>query len=117
MHVPFGVAYGSDVQTVMRVAQEAALRVPNVILEDSDRYPHVWFTEMADSSLNFELIAWVRKPATLKPRGTLSLFLCEIHQALLSNGIEIPFPQRDIHIKTLSDGVARRMPSPIPVSV
>jgi len=112
MHIPFGVGYGSDVRTVMRVAQEAAASVPSVILDDPDRQPHVWFTEMADSSLNFELIAWVRKPATLKPRGTRSLFLCRVHQALLAHGIEIPFPQRDVHIKTFPTSLEKDLFSP-----
>jgi len=74
-----------------------------VKLDDPERMPRLWFTEMADSSLNFELILWVKPPATMRPRGTTSVFLRAIHKALLENGFEIPFPQRDVHIKMASE--------------
>jgi len=107
VHVPFGVAYGSDVNRVMQLVLETARELPCAILDEDERKPRVWFTEMADSSLNFELVVWVKKPATLKPHGTLSIFLCAVHRALVKNGFEIPFPQRDVHIKSTT---GQRMP-------
>jgi len=100
MHIPFGVAYGSDVDKVFEVVETLSRKLPDVKLDDPERMPRLWFTEMADSSLNFELILWVKPPATMRPRGTTSVFLRAIHQTLIDNGFEIPFPQRDVHIRT-----------------
>lgn len=100
LHVPFGVAYGSDVDKVVEVALAAARKLPFVILDDPERPPKVWFTAMAESSLDFTLLIWVRADATLHPRSTLSECTFAMHRALVAAGIEIPFPQRDVHIKT-----------------
>ncbi|RME33116.1 MAG: hypothetical protein D6794_11945 [Deltaproteobacteria bacterium] len=102
--MPFGVAYGSDVDKVFEVIEALARELPGVKLDDPERLPRLWFTEMAESSLNFELIVWVVPPATMRPRGTTSVFLRAIHKALLEHGFEIPFPQRDVHIKSLPAG-------------
>jgi len=103
MHIPFGVAYGSDVDKVFDAIDEMALTLPDVKLDDPERMPRLWFTEMAESSLNFELIVWVKSPATMKPRGTTSIFLRAFHKTLLKNGFEIPCPQRDVHIRSMPD--------------
>jgi len=108
MHIPFGVAYGSDVDRVMQSVQEKTRQFPYVILDDKKREPHVWFTEMGESSLNFELIVWVRKPATQRPRRTLSEFLRLVHQTLMENGFEIPFPQRDLHLRSVPSSLRIR---------
>jgi len=100
MHIPFGVAYGSDIDKVFEIIEAMALKLPHAKLDDPDKQPRLWFTEMADSSLNFELIIWVMPPATMRPRGTTSIYLRAIHQALVKHDFEIPFPQRDIHIRT-----------------
>jgi len=99
LHVPFGVAYGSDVQQVMNVVMDVAATLPFVILDDPDCEPKVWMTGMADSSLNFELLVWIHGQATSRPSGTLSDCLLAVHRALVENDIQIPFPQRDIHIR------------------
>ena len=52
--------------------------------------------EMADSSINFQLIVWV--DAVKKVYVVSDIMTC-IYETLNANGIEIPFPQRDIHIK------------------
>jgi len=108
MHVPFGVAYGSDVDKVFEIIEAMARTLPHVKLDDADRLPRLWFTEMADSSLNFELIVWVMPPATIRPRGTSSIFLRAIHQTLVEHHFEIPFPQRDVHIRTLPDALLQK---------
>ena len=99
MHIPFGVAYGSDVDKLYELIDRLAKTLPDVKLDDPERLPRLWFTELADSALNFELILWVHPPATMRPRGTTSTFLRVIYRALNENGFEIPFPQRDIHIR------------------
>jgi small-conductance mechanosensitive channel len=103
MHIPFGVGYGSDVDKLFDIIVELAHKLPDVKLDDPERMPRLWFTEMGESSLNFELILWVKPPATMRPRGTTSVMLRAIHKALQDHDFEIPFPQRDVHIRTMPD--------------
>jgi small-conductance mechanosensitive channel len=99
-HVPFSVAYGSDVDRLYEVILATAQTLPHVVLDRADFTPQLWFLEMGESSLNFELIVWVHRDAAVRPRGTRSVYLRHIHRALLDNQFEIPFPQRDLHIKS-----------------
>lgn len=100
--VPFGVAYGSDVDEVEKVVLNA-LKNSNLhyIKKYKDRNvePHIVFLELGDSSLNFELFIWVRGEYARRPRRTRSEFLKMIYKALNEAGISIPFPQQDLHIK------------------
>jgi len=100
IHVPVGVEYGCDLEKV----KEALLRVA---VEDSDVLdspaPEVRFLEFGDSSLNFELLAWIARPeAQWAMKSQLNF---EIDAALREAGIGIPFPQRDLHIKP-AEGLA-----------
>jgi len=107
MHIPFGVAYGSDVDKLYTLIEGLARTLPDVKLDDPERLPRLWFTAMADSALNFELILWVKPPATMRLHGTTSVFLRAIHKALNENNFEIPFPQRDVHIRTTPETISR----------
>jgi small-conductance mechanosensitive channel len=62
-------------------------------------------TEMADSSVNFELLIWVKGHMMQKPKRTKSEFLIIIYDALYANNIEIPFPQQDIHIRSVETNI------------
>jgi small-conductance mechanosensitive channel len=95
IHVPVGVAYGSDVDRVTRTLQEVTQGMQDVLQEPP---PEVRFSEFGDSSLNFELLVWTDKP-TRHPllRSNLNY---AIDAAFRLHGIEIPFPQRDVHIKS-----------------
>ncbi len=105
LHIPFGVAYGSDVQKLEQVMLELAEDLPEVVKGDDSRKPSLWFIAMADSSLNFELLIWVNGNATLSAGRKRSEFTFAVHQALVENGFEIPFPQRDIYIKSMPETV------------
>jgi len=97
IHVAVGVAYGSDVEAVTRVLLEAADREPLVLAEPK---PEVFFKEFGDSSLNFELLAWIDVPPhRFRVRSRLNY---AIDAAFRRNGITIPFPQRDLHVKTVA---------------
>ncbi len=103
MRIPFGVAYGSDKNLVKSAVLEAAARVP-VTLQTPDKYlPQVWLVGFGDSSLNFELVVWVSQAAVKKPSGVSAAYLWEIETSLQQHGIEIPFPQRDLNIRSLFD--------------
>ncbi|NPA87605.1 MAG: mechanosensitive ion channel [Epsilonproteobacteria bacterium] len=100
--VPFGVAYGSDIDKVEKVILQALEKsnLPYIKKHPSlDVKPLVVFMEMADSSLNFELFVWVKGEYARRPRRTRSKFLKMIYNALNEAGITIPFPQQDLHIK------------------
>lgn len=95
VHVPVGVAYGSDVQLVSRALLEEAEKHPGVMRTPA---PKVWFTGFGDSSLNFELLVWIPEPAA-RPQ-LISDFNYAIDATFRRNNIEIPFPQRDVHVRS-----------------
>jgi MscS family membrane protein len=91
-----GVAYGSDLDQVIEVLEGVAVNHPEVL---SNPAPRVRFRLFGDSSLNFELLGWISKPID---RGRVTHELnCAIYKALAKNKIEIPFPQRDLHVRSM----------------
>ncbi|OZB06153.1 MAG: hypothetical protein B7X54_03235 [Idiomarina sp. 34-48-12] len=106
LKVGFGVAYGTDKEMVRKAVLEAAARVPHTLDDGSYRPPQVWLTEFGDSSLNFELVVWLKPEAVNRPSAVKAAFMWEIHTSLEEYGIEIPFPQRDLHIRSW-DGDAK----------
>ena len=101
LHIPFGVAYGSDKEVVRTAALEAAETVPEEMAYHAGRKPQVWFVEFGESSLNFELLVWLGPQNIRRPAAVKAAYLWEIHSALERHGIEVPFPQRDLHLKSL----------------
>lgn len=102
--IPFGVAYGSDKNKVRMAALEAANSV-SYTLNNKGHEPIVWMTSFGDSSLNFELGVWVSPEQVKRPTAILSDYLWAIDDALRKYDIEIPFPQRDLHIRSNSAGL------------
>jgi potassium efflux system protein len=99
LQIPFGVAYGTDKELVKKAAFEAAQRVP-LTLYGEDKEPDLWLIEFGESSLNFELVVWVDPTNNKRPGGIKSMYLWELETSLNQYHIEIPFPQRDLHIKS-----------------
>ena len=95
IHVRVGVAYGSDVPLVINSLLEVAKNHPNVL---EDPAPKVWFNEFGDSSLNFDLLAWIPSPKS-RP-DVISDLNKGIDDIFRKNKIQIPFPQRDLHIRS-----------------
>ncbi len=100
IHVPFGVAYGTDKNLVRSAVLEAAVKVPGVLASSEKRKPQVWLVGFGDSSLDFELVIWLSQDAVKRPNAIYAEFLWEIETTLKNHGIEIPFPQRDLHIRS-----------------
>ena len=90
-----GVAYGSDMRLAERLLRETLAEHADVLAEPE---PRVFFIEFGDSSLNFLVFAWVDTPA--KRLTTLSDLHFAIDSAFRENDIEIPFPQRDLHLRS-----------------
>jgi potassium efflux system protein len=93
--VPVGIAYGSDVELAHKVMEETLHSLP-LILDEPE--PKVFFLGFGDSSLDFKLYAYSRQLSDRLP------IMHAIHEAILKalreNKIEIPFPQRDLHIRS-----------------
>jgi small-conductance mechanosensitive channel len=112
VHIPFGVAYGSDKNRVREAGLAAARRVDGVILDVPRREPDVWLVEFGDSSLNFELVVWIGQDLVIRPARTHAQLLWAIEDELRARGLEIPFPQRDLHVRSGSLRVAIESPKP-----
>ena len=98
LRIPVGVAYGSDVPLVMRILKEIAKSNLSVL---SDPAPAVLFRDFGDSSLNFELRIWIRE---FLDRNRIQSELNQtIDRRFRSEGIEIPFPQRDLHVRSVDE--------------
>ena len=93
--VKVGVAYGSDAERVRRTLLEVAEASPALL---RDPPPQVLFRDFGESSLDFELQAWLADPRDENPVASGLRFA--IDAAFRENGIEIPFPQRDLHLRS-----------------
>ncbi|MBB5347906.1 mechanosensitive ion channel family protein [Desulfoprunum benzoelyticum] len=100
LKVSVGVAYGSDTALVRRLLLEIANGHDEVIVDGSSPRPDVVFQEFAESSLNFDLFCHLKTiDSRVRVRSEMNYL---IDEAFRRHGIEIPFPQRDIHIRTTS---------------
>ena len=93
--VPVGISYGSDVELAQKVMEDTLHALPLVLDEPE---PRVFFIGFGDSSLDFSLRVHARQLADRLP------LMHAVHNAILKalreNGIEIPFPQRDLHVRS-----------------
>jgi small-conductance mechanosensitive channel len=95
VRVPIGVSYNCDIDLVEKILLEIAVENENIYPEPE---PRVRFRSFGDSSLNFELLGWAKEPEL---RGlTIHQINKEIVKRFRQNSIEIPYPQRDLHIIT-----------------
>ncbi len=91
----YTVAYGSDVEKVKRLLVEIASQHAKVL---KDPEPGVYFTDFGDSALVFKLVCWVED---YKDKfGTTDEINMEVNRRFNEEKIEIPFPQRDIHVRS-----------------
>ena len=96
--IAVGVAYGSDVALVMQTLKECALAHPGVMKSPE---PGILFRSFGDSALNFELGFRV---AEVDNRSQIESDLRqEIERRFRQAGIEIPFPQRDLHVRSVEN--------------
>jgi small-conductance mechanosensitive channel len=94
IELPVGVSYSADPRQVEKILLAAAENEPEV---DKTHRPAVRFVAYADNSINFELLIWIDVRKTPRRRVRSNLYFV-IFEELAKAGIEIPFPQRDIHI-------------------
>lgn len=95
-HVNAGVRYGSDVELVTKVLLECAYEHPLIM---NIPKPFVRFDDFGDSSLDFQLFFWTHESFLVE--NTKSDLRYKIDKIFRKNGIEIPFPQRDLYLKSM----------------
>lgn len=96
LKVVVGVSYDSDIHQVMRLMVAAAVGIPRVL---ADPKPVCQLKNFGDSSIDMELRLWISDPEN-GVSNVSSAVRIAIWDAFKANGIEIPFPQRDLHIKS-----------------
>lgn len=101
VRVPFDVAYGSDKELVKKAALEAAAQVSFTLATEGDQRPQVWLVGFAGSQVNYELVVWLNESASRRNAAVKAAYLWELDTALKAHGIEIPFPQQDLRIRSL----------------
>ncbi|MDL1970688.1 MAG: mechanosensitive ion channel [Candidatus Desulfofervidaceae bacterium] len=109
LYIPFGVAYGSDPEKVAKIAYEVAKETA-ITTEDQQHRTQVLFTGFGDNSLDFTLIVWCRMHRLRKStKELISDYYFGLYKKFTEAGIEIPFPQRDIHIRSLSEEIVQKL--------
>jgi potassium efflux system protein len=106
--IPVGVAYGSDVPLVMHTLMACA--AANALVMDTPE-PLVFFRQFGASSLDFELRVWIWNVDNRF--RVISELHQEIERRFREAGIEIAFPQRDLHIRSVDTPAAARLPLPL----
>jgi small-conductance mechanosensitive channel len=94
-----GVSYKSDPQKVRDLITNVMLKHPEVIQIEGNM-PFVRFVDYADSSINFELVFWSQQRFRID--NVMSDIRYEVFKRFKEEGIEIPFPQRDLHLRSSS---------------
>jgi potassium efflux system protein len=101
IEIPVGVAYGTDPEAVLNLLVAEAAAQPNVM---TDPAPMAFFMGFGDSALNFELRFWsARQDIWFQLKSDVTI---GISRALREAGIEIPFPQRDLHVRSVDVPIA-----------
>lgn len=101
LRILVGVAYGSDVDKVKEILEEIASKHPQVITDGRVPNPKALFMGFGESSLDFELR--VRIKDIVRRYDVTSDLNFAINRAFREHGVEIPFPQRDLHVKSWSE--------------
>lgn len=97
LHIPVGVSYASDIALAQRLMIDAANASPRVLKTPA---PTVWMTGYGDSSVDHEILIWIIDPED-GVGNVQSDILNRLWVSFKENGIDIPFPQRDIHVRSM----------------
>ena len=100
LHIAFGVAYGTKIEKIKEVILEELKQSTLVyVKDDENKKPEIRFENMNTSSIDFELLVWVKANDKINANSIKSDFLTLIYNCLYKHEIEIPFPQLDLHVK------------------
>ena len=101
IHIPFSVAYGADRGRVRDAILEAARSSPFTLPETEARKSQVWLVGFGEKGLDFELLVWPTQAAVKRPAGMHAAYTWLIADALDAAGIEIPYPQTDVRVRSV----------------
>lgn len=101
IHVPFSVGYGCDKAVVREAVLAAAHGLPSTLPDEEGRRTQVWLTGFGESAMNFELVVWPTLEAVKRPQAMQAAYLWAIDDALRKAGVEIPFQQLDLRLRSL----------------
>jgi small-conductance mechanosensitive channel len=97
----FTVGYGSDPLMVKKIIHEVIEANDDIITDDEDIKPIVRFDEMADSSINFSILVWIKDRGT---RFDVADYLnTQLYKKFNEAGIDIPYPQQVVHLKDVKE--------------
>src|SRR6185437_13660659 len=68
--------------------------------DDPSRQPQLWLTGFGESAMDFALVVWLNAGAARRYRGVTAAYNWALHNALEKHHLELPFPQRDLHVKS-----------------
>jgi len=104
LKVPFGVSYDSDPAEVVRLAEEAAREV-RITKEDPEHPLRIAFEGFGNNSLDFSIRPWCWMNQINAQTGMISGYYFALFRKFKEAGIAIPFPQTDLHLKSISPEV------------
>jgi len=99
IHLPFPVAFGEDREQVRRAGLEAAQEVP-FTMNDTRHKPQIWLVGFEEDRMKFELVVWLVPGAVKRPSAVSAAYYWALAAALERHGIALPYPQRDLHLKS-----------------
>lgn len=100
LRIPFGVAFGTDKDSVRQAGLEAAGAVEHHLNEAGRRAPQVWLVGFGDNGLQFELVVWLLPDAVRRPNAVHAAYYWAIESGLRKHGIKIGLPQRALHLQS-----------------
>lgn len=101
IRIPFRAAYNVDKEKVRDAVLEAAKAVPFTLPDSATYRTQVWLVSFGESALNYELVVWPRLEAVKRPNAIQAAYTWAIDDALRNAGIEVPNPQRDLHVRSI----------------
>ncbi len=105
VHIEIGVSYASDLRQVMELMREAAIESDRVLKAPK---PIVWIKEFGDSSVVMDIRLWIKDP-----EGGIGNMrhdvLIRVWDKFKEHGIEIPFPQRDVNVRSIDDAFVEKV--------
>jgi len=108
IEIPFGVSYDADPELVREITLEVADKVKHTINRESQKSA-VLFSGFGDNSLDFILRVWVFIYDRYRPYAIQSDYYFKLFKAFKEAGIEIPFPQRDLHLRSVDKNLLQSM--------
>ncbi|MGB3721911.1 MAG: mechanosensitive ion channel domain-containing protein [Pacificimonas sp.] len=100
IHIPVGVSYSCDVSKAQELMLQAAKETPRVL---ETPQPNVWMTGYGDSSVDHDILCWIAD-AEEGVGNVKSAILNRLWDLFQEHDIEIPFPQRDLHLRSVPEG-------------